>query len=79
MGALSIASMAMLASALLTALVASAPASAPPQPLVARAQTQALVRIIQAAEVRNGQTSEPHQRTVRTDAAGQTQILLQFE
>lgn len=55
----------MLPFALLTALVASVPAP-PPPPQTARAQTQALVQII-------------HQRTVRTDEAGQTQVLLQFE
>lgn len=69
----------MLPFALLTALVASVPVAAVPPPRTARAQTQALVQIVIAAEVRGGRTRSPHQRTVRTDEAGQTQILLQFE
>jgi hypothetical protein len=68
----------MLPFALLTALAANT-ATPPTPPQMARAQAQALVQIIIAAEVRDGQTSAPHQRTVRTDEAGQTQILLQFE
>ena len=69
----------MLPFALLSALVANVPATPPPPPQTARAQTQALVQIIIAAEVRDGRTRSPHQRTVRTDEAGQTQVLLQFE
>jgi hypothetical protein len=69
----------MLPSVLLLALVASAQPAAPPPSLMARAQTQVLVQIIQAAEVRDGQTSSPHQRTIRTDESGRTQFLLQFE
>lgn len=68
----------MLATALLTALVATTQPAPPPR-VQARAQTQVFVQIIQAAEVRDGQTSAPHQRTVRRDANGQTQVLLQFE
>ena len=68
----------MLPSALLLALVAHAQTAAPP-PLEVRARSQVLVQIITAAEVRRGRTSSPHQRTVRTDNAGQTQILLEFE
>ena len=69
----------MLPPALLLALVATAQTAAPPPSRTVRGQTQVLVQIIQAAEVRDGQTSSPHQRTVRTDEAGQTQVLLQFE
>ena len=69
----------MLPYAFLTALVANVPAPPLPPPQTARAQTQALVQIIIAAEVRDGRTRSPHQRTVRTDEAGQTQVLLQFE
>jgi hypothetical protein len=69
----------MMPSALVMALVTSATASPAPQPPVVRAQAQALVQIIMAAEVRDGRSTAPHQRTVRTDEAGQTQILLQFE
>ena len=69
----------MLASTLLIALAATtqAPAAAPPPPV--RAQAQVFVQIIQAAEVRDGRSDSPHQRTVRRDEAGNTQILLQFE
>ncbi|WP_426266119.1 hypothetical protein [Sphingomonas sp. LHG3443-2] len=69
----------MLLSAPLLALAATAQTVDPQPSVTVRAQTQVLVQIIQAAEVRDGQTSSPHQRTVRTDEAGQTQILLQFE
>ena len=65
----------MLLSALLIA--ATVTVKAPPAP--ARAQAQAFVRIIQAAEVRDGQSDTPHQRTMRRDESGGTQILLQFE
>jgi hypothetical protein len=69
----------MLAPVLLTALAATLQAPAPPPAVEVRAQTQVFVQIIQAAEVRNGSTSSPHQRTVRLDEGGQKQILLQFE
>ena len=69
----------MLSSAPLLVLAATAQTVAPPPSVTVRAQTQVFVQIIQAAEVRDGQTSSPHQRTVRTDQAGQKQILLQFE
>lgn len=68
----------MLASALLTAL-AAAPTPPPSPPMVARAQTQVLVRIVQAAEVRGGTSDTPHQRTFRRDELGRVAILLQFE
>ncbi|WP_344708601.1 hypothetical protein [Sphingomonas humi] len=68
----------MLAPALLTAFAATAQAPAAP-PLQVRAQTQVFVQIIQAAEIRDGSSGSPHQRTTRTDDAGRTQILLQFE
>lgn len=72
--------MMMLASALLTALAATAQTPDPAPPAVqARAQAQVFVQIIQAAEVRNGRSHTPHQRTIRRDEAGQPQILLQFE
>lgn len=72
--------MLMLASPLLAALAATVqtPSAAPP-PVQVRAQAQVMVQIIQAAEVRNGRSDTPHQRTVRRDEAGQTHILLQFE
>ncbi|NJC04886.1 hypothetical protein GGQ97_000679 [Sphingomonas kaistensis] len=70
----------MLASPLLAALAATVqtPSAAAP-PVQVRAQAQVFVQIIQAAEVRNGRSDTPHQRTVRRDEAGQTQTLLQFE
>ncbi|UUR07327.1 hypothetical protein [Sphingomonas glaciei] len=72
--------MMMLAPALLTALAATAQTPDPgPPALQARAQAQVFVRIVQAAEVRNGQSLTPHQRTIRRDEAGQVQVLLQFE
>ena len=70
--------MIMLASALLTAVAATFQAPVPP-PVRARAQTQVFVTIVQAAEIRGGGSSSPHQRSTRTDEAGRTQILLQFE
>ena len=70
--------MIMLAPALLTALAATLQAPAPP-PVQARSQTQVFVTIVQAAEIRGGDSSSPHQRTTRTDEAGRAQILLQFE
>lgn len=66
-------------SVLLIAL-AAVTQTAPPQPPVrVSAQVRAFVQIIEAAEVRNGATNSPHQRTVRRDEAGRSQILLQFE
>ena len=66
-------------SVLLIALAAATQAAPPPPPVRASAQAQVLVRIIEAAEVRNGATSSPHQRTMRRDENGRTQVLLQFE
>ena len=71
--------MTMLAPALLTALAASTQAPASPPPMQARAQTQVFVQIIQAAEVRAGESSTRHQRSTRLDEFGRTMILLQFE
>jgi hypothetical protein len=77
--ALIIALVIMSAFALLSAVAATLQASAPPPPVAVRAQTQVFVQIIRAAEVRNGETSSPHQRTMRRDARGEPLILLQFE
>nr|WP_314441650.1 hypothetical protein [uncultured Sphingomonas sp.] len=70
----------MLAPALHMALAATLQAPAPPPAVQARAQTQVMVQIIQAAEVRGGRSDTPHQRSVRRDdVSGETLILLQFE
>lgn len=69
----------MLVPALLTALAATLQAPAPPAMPPVRAQTQVFVQIIRAAEIRNGRSDVPHQRTIRRGDAGQTEILLQFE
>jgi hypothetical protein len=69
----------MLLPALLLTLVGTVQAPAETPPVQARAQTRVLVQIIQAAEVKGGVTSSPHQRSVRRDEAGQTLILVQFE
>ena len=69
----------MLAPALLTALAATLQATAPPPSVRVRAQTQVFVQIILAAEVRGGESSTPHQRTIRLDDSGRKQVLLQFE
>lgn len=71
--------MAMLAFAYLTAAAATLQVPASPPPMQARAQAQVLVRIVQAAEVINGQTEVPHQRTIRRDELGRSQTILQFE
>jgi hypothetical protein len=75
--------MMMLASVLLTAAAVTlqAPAATPPSPPppLVRAQTQVFVRIIQAAEIRGGVSDAPHQRSVRHDKLGRSEILLQFE
>ena len=63
----------------LMALAASPEAPGPPPPVQARAQTQVFVQIIQAAEVRSGKSSSPHQRTIRLDENGQKLVLLEFE
>ena len=69
----------MTSSVLLIALAAVTQAAPPQPPVRAGAQVRAFVQIIQAAEVRNGATSSPHQRTLRRDEAGRPQLLLQFE
>ena len=71
--------MTMLASAFLTAVAATLSSPAPAPPVAVRAQAQVFVQIIQAAEIRDGKSDSPHQRTTRLDEAGRTQILLQFE
>jgi hypothetical protein len=75
--------MMMLASTLLSAVAATLQAAAAPPPSApaqqARAQTQAVVRIIQAAEVRKGLSDVPHQRSVRRDELGRRLIMLDFE
>ena len=71
--------MMMLSSALLMALAVTTQSAAPNPPVRASAQAQVFLQIIQAAEVRNGQSNSPHQRTVRRDEHGRRQILLQFE
>lgn len=72
--------MMMLAPTLLTAVAATLQASSPAAPpMRVRAQTQVFVQIIQAAEVRDGKSDFPHQRTVRREDGGQTLVLLQFE
>lgn len=70
----------MLAYTLQMALAATLQASAPPPAVQARAQTQVVVQIIQAAEVRGGRSDTPHQRSVRRDEeTGERLVLLQFE
>jgi hypothetical protein len=71
--------MTMLASALLSALAATAQPPVPAEPVRVRAQTQVFVQIIQAAEVKGGQSDTPHQRSFRLDELGRKQLLLQFE
>ncbi|WP_300973320.1 hypothetical protein [Sphingomonas sp. LHG3406-1] len=70
----------MLALALM--LAAAQPIASPPQAVRSRAvSARALVtiRIVQAAEVRQGRSSSPHQRRMRLDAEGRNQLLLEFE
>jgi hypothetical protein len=75
--------MTMLASALLSAAAATLQAPAAPPPSAptqqVRAQTQAVVRIIQAAVVKNGLSDVPHQRSIRRDELGRDLIILSFE
>jgi hypothetical protein len=75
--------MTMLASILLSAVAVTlqVPSATPPPqpPQEARARTQVFVRIVQAAEVRGGLSDVPHQRSIRRDELGRSQILLQFE
>lgn len=71
--------MAMLVLSLVTTAAATlqAPPAAPPQ--AAQARVTAFVQIIQAAEVRGGQSDAPHQRRSRLDALGRPETLLEFE
>lgn len=69
----------MLASALLTVLAATLETPPPPPVRQARAQARVMVEIVQAAEVRNGSSTSPHQRRERRDEQGNRQILLEFE
>lgn len=67
----------MLAAAALMALAAPVPRSVEPTP--PRASAQVLVRIVRAAEVRNGRTDEPHQRRLGTSPDGGSMTLIEFE
>lgn len=48
-------------------------------PRMARAQVAAFVRIIQAAEIRDGHTDVPHRRRIAIDTDGTRRILIEFE
>jgi hypothetical protein len=67
----------MFATAALLALAAPPPAS--PEPVRARAQVMALVKIVIAAEVRDGRTAEPHQPRRVTSPEGRPLTLIEFE
>jgi len=72
--------MPMVAFALLAAAaqtIATPPVAQPPSRV--SATSQVMVRIVRAAEVRDGRTSEPHQRRMRRDDEGRPQLLLEFE
>ena len=57
----------------------AAAAAAKSAPAEARATTVASVRIVRAAEIRDGRTSTPHRRRVVRDETGERRIILDFE
>lgn len=68
--------MPMIAAAL---LALAAPSPAPPRAVPARARAVATIRIIQAVEVRDGRTAEPHQRREGLSPEGTPLTLIEFE
>lgn len=69
--------MPMIAAAALLAL--AAPSPAPPEAAPVRARAVATIRIIQAVEVRDGHTAEPHQRRAALSPEGAPLTLIEFE
>jgi hypothetical protein len=64
---------------LAAALLALAAPTAAPAPPPVRARVVALARIVAAVEVRDGRSSQPHQRRKGRSPEGQPLTLIEFE